>query len=99
VTMWNKGAEQLLGFAREEILGTTADAVFTPEDRAAGAPEKEARTALEEGRANDEREHMRKDGSRFLGSGVMMVMRDASGQAIGFVKILRDLSRAEPEPR
>jgi two-component system CheB/CheR fusion protein len=71
-----------------------ADMIFTEEDRAAGAPEQEAQEALREGRAGDDRFHRRKDGSRFWASGAMMLMRDAQGQAVGFVKILRDQSAA-----
>jgi two-component system CheB/CheR fusion protein len=98
ITTWNVGAERLLGFAEEEIVGKSADLIFTPEQRAAKEPEKEARTARREGRAADEREHMRKDGSRFPGSGIMMLMRNEAGEAIGFVKILRDRSERIPEP-
>jgi two-component system, chemotaxis family, CheB/CheR fusion protein len=99
VTTWNPGAERLLNFTTEEMIGQSGDIIFTPEDRAAKAPEKEARTARQEGRASDERFHMRKDGSRFRGTGIMMLMRNQSGEAVGFVKILRDLTRAEPEPK
>ena len=99
VTSWNPGAERLLGFSSEEMLGESGDLIFTPEDRAAKAPEKESRTARREGRAADERFHQRKDGSRFRGTGIMMLMRNQAGEAVGFVKILRDLTRPEPDPR
>ena len=72
--------------------------IYTPEDRAAGAPEAEARTALREGRSSDERVHLRKDGSRFPGTGVLMLMRNAQGEAVGFVKILRDSAEPLPGP-
>jgi two-component system CheB/CheR fusion protein len=98
VTSWNAGAERLLGFQTQEMIGQSADIIFTPEDKASKAPEKEARTARQEGRAADERFHMRKDGSRFRGTGIMMLMRNQAGEAVGFVKILRDLTRAEPDP-
>jgi len=94
VTSWNAGAERLLGFTEAEILGQSADVIFTPEDRAAGVPEDETRTALAEGRASDERWHLRKDGSRFWGNGVMTAMRDPSGAAVGLVKIFRDETAA-----
>jgi two-component system CheB/CheR fusion protein len=90
VTIWNNGAQRLLGFAEDEVLGRPADIIYTEEDRAARAPDRESATALREGRASDDREHQRKDGSRFWASGVMMLMRDAQGEAVGFVKILRD---------
>lgn len=90
VTSWNLGAERILGYSEAEILGTTADVIFTPEDCADCAAAREAQLALEEGRAPDERWHVRKDGSRFWGSGVMMAMRNDRGEAVGFVKIFRD---------
>jgi two-component system CheB/CheR fusion protein len=94
VTIWNAGAQRLLGYAESEVLGKPADVIFTDEDRAAGAAEQEMQIALREGRAGDDRFHRRKDGSRFWGSGAMMLMRDAKGRAVGFVKILRDRTEA-----
>jgi two-component system, chemotaxis family, CheB/CheR fusion protein len=94
ITIWNSGAQRLLGYTESEVLGQPADVIFTPEDRAAGAPEREMKTALAEGRAADDRVHQRKDGSRFWASGSMMLMRDAQGRAAGFVKILRDQTAA-----
>jgi two-component system CheB/CheR fusion protein len=94
VTTWNSGAERLLGYTNDEILGKTVDIIFTPEDRAQRAPERETQTALAEGRASDDRYHVRKDGSRFWASGAAMVMRNPQGAAIGFVKILRDQTAA-----
>jgi two-component system, chemotaxis family, CheB/CheR fusion protein len=90
ITSWNSGARRILGYRQEEALGQSADIIFTPEDRAMQIPEREADKALADGRASDERWHLRKDGSRFWGSGVMMAMHDAQGVVIGLVKIFRD---------
>ncbi|HSV46164.1 MAG TPA: PAS domain S-box protein, partial [Ramlibacter sp.] len=94
ITVWNTGAERLLGWREEEVLGQMADVIFTPEDRADGAPIREASAALAEGRASDDRWHLRKDGSRFWASGAAMLMRNPPGEAVGFVKILRDQTAA-----
>ncbi|RYD36494.1 MAG: PAS domain S-box protein [Verrucomicrobiaceae bacterium] len=93
VTSWNTGAARLLGYMEAEIMGHSADVIFTPEDRAAGAPQKEDETALREGRASNERWHVRRDGTRFWGSGVMMAMHDGTGKTVGLLKILRDQTR------
>ncbi|MEF7615726.1 PAS domain S-box protein [Aquincola sp. MAHUQ-54] len=92
VTTWNTGAERLLGYTEAEVLGRSCDVIFTPEDRQAGVPQQEVARARAEGRASDDRLHVRKDGSRFWASGAMMPMHDGSGEAVGFVKILRDQS-------
>jgi two-component system, chemotaxis family, CheB/CheR fusion protein len=100
VNSWNSGAERLLGYSEQEILGKPADIIFTEEDRIAGAPEDEAQRASMEGRAADERWHQRKDRTRFWGSGYMMSMRDSEGNTVGYVKIMRDRTiskRAEEE--
>ncbi|MGS5085012.1 PAS domain S-box protein [Hydrogenophaga sp. A37] len=94
ITIWNSGAERILGYTEREVLGQTADIIFVPEDRSAGIPAKETGIALAEGRSADDRFHQRKDGSRFWASGSMMLMRDANGEAAGFVKILRDQTAA-----
>jgi two-component system CheB/CheR fusion protein len=94
VTSWNSGAQRILGYHESEILGQSADLIFTAEDRAAGIPERETRRAITEQRALDERWHERKDGSRFWASGVLMAMHDASAEPMGLVKIFRDETEA-----
>jgi two-component system CheB/CheR fusion protein len=90
ITSWNSGAYSILGYTADEALGRSADIIFTHEDREAGAPEQEARRALADRRAVDQRWHIRKDGSRFWGSGTLMTMHDAQNRAVGFVKVFRD---------
>ena len=86
VVTWNAGAERTLGYTQEEIIGRSGAIIFTPEDRAHGVPEMEFSLASSRGRAEDERWHVRKDGSRFWGSGLLMPLR----RGHGFLKILRD---------
>ncbi|WP_458096393.1 PAS domain S-box protein [Roseomonas sp. WA12] len=90
VTGWNTGAERVLGWTEAEMLGQTAERFFTPEDRAEGRIGHEMRRALETGRGNDERWHLHKDGHRFWANGAMMPLRNEDGDAVGFVKVLRD---------
>ena len=90
VTAWNSGAERLLGYAEDEMLGASGDVLFIPEDRATQAPQREVITALEQRRAVNERWHLRKDGTRFWGSGLMFPLRNEGGETHGFLKIMRD---------
>ncbi len=93
VTRWNTGAERILGWREDEILGEPVHIVFTPEDRAAGRSEAEMALALRDGRASDERWHLRSGGERFWASGEMMPLKDERGTTQGFLKILRDRTR------
>lgn len=92
VTNWNIGAEHILGYSEAEIVGKDAAKFFTIEDRSRNVPEKELGTAATTGRAEDERWHVRKDGSRFWASGVVTPVRDQSGKLIGFSKVMRDMT-------
>ena len=94
ITGWNSGAENLLGWRDEEIVGQLANVVFTPDDNTRAIAEKEMRLAVSEGRADDNRWHLRKDGVRFWANGLMMPIRDDEGGLIGFLKILRDRTDA-----
>ena len=89
---WNSGAEHILGYAESEILGQSISVIFTPEDRAIGADVAELQTARREGRANDERWHLRKNGTRFYASGILTLLCDDYGIPYGFAKIMRDLT-------
>src|SRR4029079_5129928 len=68
VTNWNRGAEHILGYTEGERVGNDPSRFVTAEDRAKGVPQKELTTAASEGRAEDERWHLRRDGSRFWAS-------------------------------
>ncbi|MEP0810874.1 ATP-binding protein [Coleofasciculus sp. FACHB-SPT9] len=92
VIKWGAGAESILGYQEAEILGKSGSIIFTPEDRDRGEDRKERVKALTEGRAENERWHVRKDGSRFWGSGIVTSLRDESGQVQGLAKIMRDFT-------
>ena len=87
VTNWNLGAQRMFGYSQKEMMGQPFALIFTPEDRAAGAPEEELRVAHEEGRRLDERWHLRKDGTTFFCSGVVTRLEGKTG---GYAKIARD---------
>jgi len=93
VTSWNKGAELMFGYPEAEMLGEPFGRLFVPEDQASGEPERELRNARENGRALDERWHMRKDGSRFFCSGTTTLI--VEGSADGYAKIARDLTERQ----
>ncbi len=101
ITSWNAGAQQILGYHEAEVLGRSGDIVFTADDRAEGRFTLELCRAVEAGRAANDRWHLRRDGTRFWASGLMMPLQGPDGQPEGFLNILRDRTevRAEAERR
>jgi two-component system CheB/CheR fusion protein len=92
INSWNTGAEAMMGYSEQEIIGQSGDIIFTEEDREKNAPEMEIEKARSEGVAANERWHLRKNGSRFYGSGTVRPLLDDNGNILGFVKIMRDLT-------
>ena len=90
ITSWNVGAEAMLGYSEAEILGQHFRVIFTPEDVEARQADQEMRTAAAEGRALDERWHLKKGGEPFWAQGLVMPLKDDSGETRGFLKIIRD---------
>nr|WP_290222780.1 PAS domain S-box protein [Trichocoleus desertorum] len=92
VTSWSLGAERILGYREAEILDQHFSCFFTAEDLQRAQPEQELKQAIAEDRAEDERWHVRKDGSRFYASGITTALRDRFGQLQGFSKLMRDMT-------
>jgi PAS domain S-box-containing protein len=90
IVTWNAGAERMLGYTETEIIGRPSAILFVPEDVNSGVPQREMREAASLGRAEDERWHIRKDGTRFWCRGVMTSMDDGMGHVSGFAKVMRD---------
>ena len=93
ISEWNVGAERVLGYSAEEIVGQPTAVLFTPEDVKAGEDRKELEQAVNEERAMDERWHVKRDGSRFWASGVLMRMHD--GAEHRYIKVMRDMTQSK----
>ncbi len=101
VAEWNVGAERLLGYRPEEVLGKSFTRFFPTEDVWRGAPERELEAAVE-ARFEGDGERVRKDGSRFAARVVVAALDDEFGARDGFLVVLRELPAAAelgPAPR
>ena len=90
VLSWSAPAEHLLGYREDEVIGQAAARFYTPDDFAAGVPAQELHQARHEGRVEADRWYLRKDGSRFWGTGVTTALRGADGALHGFAKVIRE---------
>jgi PAS domain S-box-containing protein len=92
ISSWTSGSENLLGYPEEEILGVNCAVFFTERDLSIESDVKERTTALLNGRAVDERYHVRKNKTEFWASGLMFPLFDEHKQHVGFTKVMRDLT-------
>ena len=90
VVSWNPGAERILGYRKEEIIGKDFATFFTTEDQVRGEPMRKLRQAVTEGRSEEDSWRIRKDGQRFWCTGVIGALHDDDGKVKGFVEIMRD---------
>ncbi len=90
ITAWLGAAEEILGYSAAEAIGHNLAAIFTPEDQARGIDQYELAVASMDSRSEDDRWHVRKDGTRIWATGTVCAVRDDGGKLVGFVKILRD---------
>lgn len=90
VVDWLGAAERLFGYTKQEALGRPISALFTEEDKALGLDDQEIALARLSGRSEDDRWHVRQDGSRFWANGVLTTVHDACGAVVAMCKIVRD---------
>jgi PAS domain S-box-containing protein len=93
ITTWSAGSTQVMGYAPHEVIGEPASLFYTPEDVAAGRPQRDLDLAAREGRIEMEEWRVRKNGSIFWANIITTALRDPTGTLQGFAKITRDMSR------
>ena len=90
IVTWNGGAQRIFGYAESEVRGQPLDLIFLPDDRETRAPLRERQRATQAGRVEDERWHVRSDGTEIYCSGVTTPIE--SDQFRGYAKIARDVT-------
>ncbi|WGS02548.1 MASE1 domain-containing protein [Bradyrhizobium sp. ISRA443] len=90
VTSWNSTAQKIIGYTPEEIIGKHFGIFYRPDERRAGSPSHALESAIQEGKHEVEGWRIRKNGTPFFITGSVSSSRDASGNLIGFISILRD---------
>jgi PAS domain S-box-containing protein len=89
---WTGAAPQLFGYAADEALGQDYCLIFVLEVVRLGLDRQEMALAATQRRSEDDRWHLRKDGSRFWGSGVLQAIGDLESKRLRYCKLVRDRS-------
>lgn len=99
VISWNKGAERIKGYTSAEILGRNFSVLYAAEDVAAGEPQRMLQRALAEGRCEEERQRLRKDGGPFWALVTVTALFDDRHLHIGFAEVTRDITELRRRDR
>ncbi|MBN3851355.1 PAS domain S-box protein [Paraburkholderia sp. Ac-20342] len=90
VASWNPGARRIAGYDCEEIIGQHFSLFYTQDDRLDGIPQAALQAAREQGQYETEGWRVRKDGTRFWATVVIVALDAADGTSIGFGEIVQD---------
>ena len=102
VASWNVGAERILGYRDEEILGWNHAKFYVPEDILLRVPERHIEMSKAKGTFEAEGWRQRKDDTRLWAHVGVSPMRSSSGSLLGFATVIRDMTekrRAEESLR
>jgi PAS domain S-box-containing protein len=92
IASWNSGARRMTGYEDAEAIGMPFSKLFTREDIAAGRPQYEMASALEQAVYHGEGKRVRKDGSVFDAEVTLRRISGPDGHARGLVKVTRDVT-------
>lgn len=86
----NRAAETIFAAEHGELVGRPLSSIFTERDRALALDRQELAVAMRLGASEDDRWHLRCDGSTFWSLGALQTIRGADGAVEGYVKVIRD---------
>jgi len=93
ILLWNEGARRLYGYEPEEVVGKANSSILhVPEDVESGKHQEIMQAALRDGKWEGTLDRVRKNNKRFTARVVITPRWDATGRAIGFLLISKDIS-------
>jgi PAS domain S-box-containing protein len=90
VASWNSTAQQIIGYATQEIVGKHFSIFYRPDERRAGVPNRALELAVQKDRHEVEGWRIRKNGTPFFVTGVLTAIRDDNSNLLGFASVIRD---------
>ncbi|GIW61898.1 MAG: hypothetical protein KatS3mg089_0750 [Patescibacteria group bacterium] len=93
IISWNKGAESVYGYTRKDVIGSDCCKFYPREEQEKKIPQALLQQAIEEGKAEYEGWHVKKDGSFIWVHGTITAVKNKEGRIVRFVKITHDITQ------
>jgi diguanylate cyclase len=97
IDSWNNGAQRMLGYRAEEIVGLPFAHVYGLDEASKGAPEKDLRSARAEGRVGVRGTLLRRDKSEFYANTVITYQVNPATDGGGYSVLVFDVTRRMAE--
>jgi len=92
VVSWNSGAEKMMGYGADDIIGRHFSLFYPKTDIATGKPERALQIASAKGRFEEEDWRVRRDRTQFWADVTTTVLPDDEGKLRGFATVIRDIT-------
>jgi len=89
----NKGAESVYGYSKKDVIGSDCYKFYPKEEQEKKRPQSLLQQAIEEGKAEYEGWHVKKDGSFIWVHGTITAVKNKQGRIVRFVKITHDITQ------
>lgn len=93
IISWNKGAERVYGYNSKDVIGGDCCKFYPQEEQEKKRPQSLLQQAIEEGKAEYEGWHVKKDGSYIFVHGTITAVTNKQGRVVRFVKITHDITQ------
>jgi len=91
ITAWNKAAEQILGYSKDEVLGKNVE-VIMPKDGKDNDLQKKIDRAVLQGRSEESGWRLKKDGSSYFSESLLFPMYNSEKKLVGFTNVIKDIT-------
>lgn len=92
IRSWNRGAENITGFAEADMLGRPFEVLFTEAGRRDGLPQRTLQFARTNRHHKDEQPRLRRDGEELIALCTLDAVRQDTGALASFVEVFTDIT-------
>jgi len=91
ITAWNKAAEQILGYTKDEVIGKRVEVVL-PDANGGKTLQNKIEAAIRDGRYEESGRRIKKDGTSYYGETLLFPIYNSDRSIVGFTNVIKDIT-------